>query len=105
MMLPQIKILVAQQAVDFRKGIDSLCGVVREELGADPMETSLFVFHNRSRDQLKILWYDTNGYVLWLKRLSQGRFNLSQYQGEISASSLVLLMKGTNVLSSNNKKQ
>ena len=71
---PQMRILLALDAVDFRKGIDSLARVCQERLGADPFSGWLFVFRNRSATALKILVYDGQGFWLAQKRLSSGRF-------------------------------
>jgi len=72
---PQMRILVAVEAVDFRKGIDGLAGVCRQKLAQDPFAGYLFVFRNRRATALKILCYDTQGFWLCQKRLSRGRFS------------------------------
>lgn len=71
---PQMRLLLAVEPVDFRKGIDGLVAVCRQRLQADPIAGALFVFSNRRRHALKILMYDGQGYWLCQKRLSQGRF-------------------------------
>ena len=71
---PQMRILVAVDAVDGRKGIDSLAQLCREKLSADPFSGCLFVFRSRSGAAIKILCYDGQGFWLAQKRLSQGRF-------------------------------
>jgi len=71
---PQMRILVCVQPADFRKGIDGLCRVCREELGRDPFSGSVFVFRNRRATSIKILVYDGQGFWLCQKRLSKGRF-------------------------------
>ena len=71
---PQMRILVATAAVDFRKGIDGLARLCRDELHADPFCGSMFVFHNRRATTLKVLVYDGQGFWLCQKRLSKGRF-------------------------------
>jgi transposase len=71
---PQMRLLLAVEPVDFRKGIDGLVQVCRERLKADPSAGALFVFSNRRRRALKLLCYDGQGYWLCQKRLSQGRF-------------------------------
>ncbi len=71
---PQMRILVAVEAVDFRKGIDGLARVSREVLQADPFCGALFVFRNRRGTAIKILVYDSQGFWLAQKRLSRGRF-------------------------------
>jgi transposase len=72
---PQMRILLAVEPVAFRKGIDGLVGVCRQALAADPFGGTLFVFSSRSRQSLKILCYDGQGFWLCQKRLSQGRFS------------------------------
>ena len=71
---PQMRILVAVEAVDFRKGIDGLARVCRETLAADPFCGWLFVFRSRRQTALRILVYDGQGFWLAHKRLSKGHF-------------------------------
>jgi transposase len=71
---PQMRILVAVEPADFRKGIDGLAGVCREVLRQDPFSGYVFVFGNRRRQAIKILVYDGQGFWLCQKRLSKGRF-------------------------------
>ena len=73
-MTPQMRILVAVEAIDGRKGIDSLAQLCREKLQADPFSGCLFVFRTRSAAAIKILAYDGQGFWLATKRLSKGRF-------------------------------
>lgn len=69
-----MRILVAVQPVDFRKGIDGLAAVCRQQLEQDPMSGWAFVFRNRRATAVKILLYDGQGFWLCQKRLSQGHF-------------------------------
>ena len=71
---PQMRIMVAVEPVDFRRGIDGLARACREVLGADPFSGGLFVFRNRGGTAVKILVYDAQGFWLCHKRLSRGRF-------------------------------
>lgn len=71
---PQMRILVAVKPVDFRRGIDGMARVCREVLDSDPFAGWLFVFRNRRATAIKILTYDSQGFWLAHKRLSQGRF-------------------------------
>jgi transposase len=71
---PQMKILVAVDPVDFRKGIDGLAQQCRQVLQEDPFEGTLFVFRNRRGTSVRILTYDGQGMWLATKRLSKGRF-------------------------------
>lgn len=71
---PHIKIFLCREAVDFRKGIDGLAGVCRKQLSKDPFCGSMFIFRNKRQTTLKILLYDGQGFWLFIKRLSKGRF-------------------------------
>lgn len=71
---PQMRILVAVSPVDFRKGIDGLVRLCKDELTQDPFQGTVFVFRNRRRTALKVLMYDGQGFWLCHKRLSEGRF-------------------------------
>ena len=71
---PQMRILLAVEPVDFRKGIDGLAALCRQSLGTDPLAGALFAFRSRNRRAIKLLVYDGQGFWLCQKRLSQGRF-------------------------------
>jgi IS66 Orf2 like protein len=73
---PQMKILVAVEPADFRRGIDGLARLCQQALHEDPFAGTVFVFRNRRGTALKVLMYDGQGFWLCHKRLSQGRFNL-----------------------------
>ena len=72
-LLPQLKIFLAYQPVDFRKGIDGLVSLCRNQLQADPYDGSIFVFRNRRGTALKILMFDGVGQWLCIRRFSSGR--------------------------------
>ncbi len=71
---PQLRILVAIDAIDGRKGIDSLAQLCREKLETDPFSGCLFIFRSRRGTAIKLLAYDGQGFWLATKRLSKGRF-------------------------------
>lgn len=71
---PQTPVFVYRKAIDFRNGIDGLCGICKYELKEDPFSGSLFVFTNKKRISLKILVYDGQGFWVYHKRLSEGKF-------------------------------
>jgi len=71
---PHMRILVAVEPVDGRKGIDSLARLCREKLQTDPFSGCLFFFRSRNRTSIRILVYDGQGFWLAQKRLSEGRF-------------------------------
>jgi transposase len=69
-----MRILVAVEPADFRKGIDGLARLCREDLGSDPFLGTVFLFRNRRATAIKVLVYDGQGFWLCHKRISQGRF-------------------------------
>lgn len=71
---PHMRILLAVAPVDFRRGIDGLARICREELRLDPFSGAVFLFRNRRGTALRVLMYDGQGYWLCYKRLSSGRF-------------------------------
>jgi transposase len=71
---PQMRILVAIEAVDGRKGIDSLARLCQEKRQSDPFSGCLFVFRSRRGTSIRILVYDGQGFWLAQKRLSNGKF-------------------------------
>ncbi|PHB18359.1 IS66 family insertion sequence hypothetical protein [Bacillus pseudomycoides] len=68
------KVYLAQGATDLRKSIDGLAAIVKEEFELDPFSSCLFVFCNCSRDKLKILVWEHNGFWLHYRRLEKGTF-------------------------------
>ena len=83
-----------------RKGIDSLSGVIRNELGKDPMSGELFVFFCRARRRVKILLWDDDGYALYQKRLERGTFEMPEGDTAhqvITAEQLNFLLLGVNL--------
>ena len=66
--------LSAAWLIDFRVGIDGLAARVEQTLGLSPLTGALFLFTNRRRDRVKILYWDQTGFALWLKRLEAARF-------------------------------
>jgi transposase len=80
-----MKILVAIEEIDFRKGIDGLAAFCRGHLSQDPFSGTLFLFRNRGRNTLKLLVYDGQGFWLCTKRLSKGKFHWWPKQPGVSA--------------------
>ena len=71
---PGVRILLAAQPVDFRKGMDGLAALVQQALRADPFQGDVFIFRARRADRVKILVFDGTGLCLYRKRLEAGRF-------------------------------
>ena len=93
-----IKIYVSADPIDARKSIDSLCAVIIDKFIDNPQCGNLFIFFNKSRDKVKIIWWDVNGFVLHYKRLEKGRFVLPKLNTmdrlEISQTQLHGLLAG-----------
>ena len=92
------KIYVAVEAVDMRKGFEGLYGLVRDQLGADPLSGHLFLFTNKTRTRLKALVWDGSGLWVCAKRLEKGRFRWPEAEGRRSVSmrpeELAMLVSG-----------
>ena len=71
---PHMRILVAIEPADFRRGIDGLAQLCRQELASDPFSGCLFLFRNRRKTAIKLLTYNSRGFWLCHMRLSTGRF-------------------------------
>ncbi len=83
-----------------RKGIDSLSGLIRNEVGKDPMSGELFVFFCRARKRVKILLWDDDGYAMYQKRLERGTFEMPEGNAAhqvITAEQLNFLLSGVNL--------
>lgn len=83
--VPAHHVYLAYGHTDMRKSIDSLAVLVKAEFALDPFSPALFVFCNRQRDKLKILFWDQNGFWLYYRRLERGRF---QWPTDASAAPL-----------------
>jgi len=78
-----VRVFLAPGSTDMRKAINSLSILVEDSLRLDPFSGHLFVFCNRGRKILKILYWDRNGFCLWQKRLEKHRFKWPQSRDEV----------------------
>lgn len=86
---PSVRLFVATQPVDGRKGIDSLMVIVRDVFKHDPLGGHLFVFFSMRCDRVRIVYWDRNGFAMWTKRLERGRFRPSfSEDGRLSANAI-----------------
>jgi len=97
-----VKIVLATEPVDMRKSIDELMALVRSSFGEDVYSGHLFVFVSRRGDRVKILTFSCGGFILYYKRLEQGRFQLPQVPADASsvrldATQLAMLLDGIDV--------
>ena len=92
------RVYLCVESVDFRKSINGLSLIVEQSLQLNPFEPVLYVFINRKRDKLKILYWERNGFCLWYKCLQQERFRWpSAHEGEtvvVSSEQLNWLLDG-----------
>jgi transposase len=90
------RVLAYAEPVDMRKGIYGLLGVTQSSLGEDALSGSIFVFINRTRRLLKMLWWDRTGWCVLGKRLERAKYELrsEDLKQELSSPELELLLDG-----------
>lgn len=97
---PSVRVFLATQPVDGRKGPDSLMSIVRDVFGEDPLGGHLFVFFSKRCDRVRIVYWDRNGFAMWTKRLECGRFRPSfsadgrLASSRVEAAELALIIEG-----------
>ena len=96
-----VRIMLAVESCDMRKGFDSLAAIVRDAFGDDPMSGHLFVFRSRRGDRLKVLWWDRDGFAIWQKRLEKGTFRVALSESprgvarvELARRDLMMMLEG-----------
>lgn len=99
--LGDTKIFLCRDPIDMRKSYDTLSSLVSSRLEEDPLSGSLFVFLNRPRDRIKVLYFERGGYCIWMKRLEAGSFPLPQGEGgkqKIDSVMLAMLLEGLKIV-------
>jgi transposase len=94
---PATRIFLALAPIDGRKSFNGLCTLVRESLGQEPTSGFLFVFVNKARNRLKVLFWDGSGLILCTKRLERGTFATPVGEGQsrnLRPEELTLLLHG-----------
>ena len=97
---PSVRVYVATQVVDGRKGAYSLAAMVRSVFEHDPLSGNLHVFFTRRLDGVRVLYWDRSGFALWTKRLEKGRYRVvMSADGQLAASEieyaeLALILEG-----------
>jgi transposase len=94
---PSVRIFVCTVPADMRRGFDGLAQMAQDIVRQDPLSGHLFVFLNRRRDRVKILYWDRDGYAVWAKRLEAGTFRLPAAAGpqlEVRHAELAMLLGG-----------
>ncbi len=109
-----VKVYLCTRPTDMRRGFDGLSGMAQSLMEQDPLSGHLFVFRNRNRDKLKILYWDHDGLAIWYKRLEQGTFQFPtdgkvteelKAGVEVSSSDLSLLLGGIDLRSVRKRKR
>lgn len=95
----QHKYFLRRGCTDMRKGFDGLSGLVMSEFGLDPMDGSVYIFINRRRDRMKMLVWESGGFMLYYKRLERGTFELPKKGSEsdvikLDWETLILMITG-----------
>jgi transposase len=78
------KIYIASTPVDFRMSMDSLARLIEQNKSTKVHDGSIYVFHNKTQDRIKCLFWDNNGFVLYYKRLQGTKFKFTKMSGELS---------------------
>jgi transposase len=92
-----VKIWLYAMPTDMRKSYDGLIALAKNQLAEDPLSGHLFVFFNRRRNRVKVLYFDRSGYCIWMKRLESGQFHFNAKQGEkqgLNWTQLKLILEG-----------
>lgn len=110
LMLPGgVKVFVATQFTDMRRSFNGLSMMVQEVLEQDPVSGALFVFTNRRKNKIKVLYWDKNGFAVWYKSLAKGVFRLPEKTGcesyPLSLTDLNLLLEGIELTNLNRFKE
>ena len=92
-----VRVYLAKEPADMRKSFDGLYALVRDTLELDAFAGHLFVFANRRKDRVKILYWDRDGFAVWAKRLEQGTYAMpfeeaGQRRREITAQELLQIV-------------
>ena len=109
-----LRVFLCTQPADMRRSFDGLSGMTASIIEQNPTSGHLFVFRNRNRDRLKILYWDRDGLAIWYKRLEKGTFQFPTDlidkekrlpKAEISSEQLTLLLGGIDLRSVERRKR
>jgi transposase len=105
-----VRVFLHTPATDLRKGFDALSGLVTTAFNRDPTSGHLFLFINRRRDRLKILYWDRDGLAIWYKRLETGSIQVPAVSHgavsvEMSPTQLSLILSGIDIHSARQRKR
>jgi transposase len=106
---PGVRIFISTEPTDMRKGFDGLSAIVEHEWDASPLSGDLFVFSNRRQTLLKLLYWDTDGYAIWYKRLERGTFRIppptAEGRIELTTAKLAMILEGIDIQNTRKRKR
>lgn len=106
---PGVRIFISTEPTDMRKGFDGLSAIVEHGWGASPLSGDLFVFSNRRQTLLKLLYWDTDGYAIWYKRLERGTFRIPtptvEGRIELTTAKLAMILEGIDIQNTRKRKR
>jgi len=105
-----VRVYLCTRACDMRKSFDGLQALVTQSMELDPFGGHLFVFGNRRRDRVKILYWDRDGFAVWAKRLEEGTYAMpfeehGERRREITAQELGALLSGIDLSQAKRRKR
>jgi transposase len=104
-----VRIFLCTRSTDLRKSFDGLTGLVQECFGQDPLNGHLFLFLNRRRDRIKILYFDRDGLAIWYKRLEAGSYQMpqtaTQDSVELQPAQLAMMLSGIDLRTARQRKR
>jgi transposase len=103
-----MRVMLCTQPADMRRSFDSLAAMVEGVLRENPLAGHLFVFVNRDRDRVKVLWWDRDGYAIWYKRLEEGTFRWPASDAarlELTPAELAMILGGIDLCETRKRKR
>ncbi len=95
-------------SIDMRNGFDGLAGIVRNHLKKDPISGDVFIFINKTRTHIKLLYWDGDGFAMFYKRLEKGRYTLTAHNDiskQLKREELLMLLEGLSFKEMKKKKR
>lgn len=106
---PGTRIFISTAPTDMRKSFNGLAAIVEHQWASSPLSGDLFVFSNRRRTLLKLLYWDADGYAIWYKRLEAGVFRIpsptAEGRVELTAATLAMILEGIEIQNTRQRKR
>lgn len=109
---PQTRVFLYRRPTDMRKSFHGLIALTEAELKQDPLSGSLFVFVNRRRDRIKILYWGETGFCIWYQQLQRGTYQLPRHESldeqdtlEVTRAQLSLILDGIDLTSARQRRR